>query len=179
MEAIGLEDVSKDDVRNMDEFDLANVMFYTHPTLALKLLACSDAAKRRRVVDASAKSFKRAIELGFTPRKSRLLSFFVNFTFVDAWVSFMADPHVTRFSISASCANSSSATTTRVLLAPKHITRDAIITRTMGFVLRIHVPGEDRFLHVLLLEGGQGGEDVVGTADARAGPVFRRHGRSL
>ena len=79
MEAIGLEDVSKDDVRNMDEFDLANVMFYTHPTLALKLLACSDAAKRRRVVDASAKSFKRAIELGFTPRKSRLLSFFVNF----------------------------------------------------------------------------------------------------
>ena len=58
-----------------------------------------------------------------------------NFTFVDAWVSFMADPHVTRFSISASCANSSSATTTRVLLAPKHITRDVIITRTMGFVL--------------------------------------------
>jgi len=79
MEAISLEDVSKDDVRNMDEFDLANVMFYTHPTLALKLLACSDAAKRRRVVDASAKSFKRAIELGFTPRKSRLLGFFVNF----------------------------------------------------------------------------------------------------
>ena len=49
MEAIGLEDVSKDDVRNMDEFDLANVMFYTHPTLALKLLACST----RPSVDAS------------------------------------------------------------------------------------------------------------------------------
>jgi len=78
MEAIGLEDVSKDDVKNMDEFDLANIMLYTHPTLALKLLACADAAKRRRVVDASAKSFKRAIELGFTPRKSRLLGSIVN-----------------------------------------------------------------------------------------------------
>ena len=34
-----------------------------------------------------------------------------NFAFVAVWVSFMADPHVTRFSISASCANSSSAKT--------------------------------------------------------------------
>ena len=78
MEAIGLEDVSKSDVKDMTEFDLANVMYYTHPTLALKLLASKDSALRKRVVLASAKSFKRAIELGFTPRKSRLLSSFVN-----------------------------------------------------------------------------------------------------
>jgi Lon protease-like protein len=78
MEAIGLEDVSKSDVKDMNEFDLANVMYYTHPTLALKLLASKDAALRRRVILASAQSFKRAIELGFTPRKSRLLASLMN-----------------------------------------------------------------------------------------------------
>jgi len=79
MEAIGLTDVSKKDVQGMNEFDLANVMLYTHPTLALKLLASTDAAKRKRVIQATAKNFKRAIELGFTSRKSRLLFSAVNF----------------------------------------------------------------------------------------------------
>lgn len=79
MEAIGLTDVSKKDVQGMNEFDLANVMLYTHPTLALKLLASTDVAKRKRVIQATAKNFKRAIELGFTSRKSRLLFSAVNF----------------------------------------------------------------------------------------------------
>ena len=78
MEAIGLQDVSKSDLKGMNEFDLANVMFYSHPDLSLKLLTCADAEKRRRVVNAAAKSFKRAIELGFTPRKTRLLGSFVS-----------------------------------------------------------------------------------------------------
>ena len=84
MEAIGLTDVSKKDVQGMNEFDLANVMLYTHPTLALKLLASTDAAKRKRVIQATAKNFKRAIELGFTSRKSRLLFSAVNFSTVFA-----------------------------------------------------------------------------------------------
>ena len=77
MEAIGLEDVSKDDVRNMDEFDLANVMFYTHPTLALKLLACStrQASTRRQPREELQARHRTRIH----PRKSRLLGFFVNF----------------------------------------------------------------------------------------------------
>ena len=79
MEAIGLDNVSKRDLKDMNEFDLANVMLYSHPTLALRLLACDDVEKRRRVILASAKSFKKAIELGFTPRKSRLLTTIVNF----------------------------------------------------------------------------------------------------
>lgn len=78
MEAIGLTDFSKADVKDMNEFDLANVMLYTHPTLALKLLAMTDAAKRKEVVAAAAKGVLTSLNLGFTPRKSRLLFSFVN-----------------------------------------------------------------------------------------------------
>jgi Lon protease-like protein len=78
MEAIGLTDFSKDDLKDMNEFDLANIMLYTHPTLALKLLAMTDATKRKDVVGAAAKGVLTSLNLGFTPRKSRLLFSFVN-----------------------------------------------------------------------------------------------------
>ena len=78
MEAIGLTDFSKDDLKDMNEFDLANIMLYTHPTLALKLLAMTDAKKRKAVVGAAAKGVLTSLNFGFTPRKSRLLFSFVN-----------------------------------------------------------------------------------------------------
>ena len=74
----------KKTVLAMSDFDVANAMLYAKPEMALAILACEDAKKRKSLTENLVFGMEASVALGVTPRKARLLKSLAAFAVVFA-----------------------------------------------------------------------------------------------